>query len=208
MTDVIDIKDRRKGKRTLPEKPRTLPALQDGKHPAAPEPEPTGKLAAAKRRSEVLALAFAGADPPRIAEVLTERYTKKGWRPIKTTTVQRIVNEALTEMQEADSSTIEQVRTLQLARLDDLLQKLYPKVTKEGVNESTRLRIVDRILRIEKLRARIAGTEAPRKVEGSLKLSLDVDQEEVDRDEQAWLNSGGDVIDLPDSAITEITGGE
>lgn len=208
MSDIPSIEDARKRrgekKRNLPAKQTPLPPLQDGRGAPPAEREPTGKLAVAKRRSDVLALAVAGADPPRIAEVLTKRYEQKGWKGIKPSTVQSIVNKALTDLHETDIATIEKVRTLQLARLDDLLQTLYPKMRDPKVNENTKLRITDRILRIERLRAKIAGTEAPRKLELSGTLALGVDPEQVKREEQAWLDSGGDTIDLPDSAIQEV----
>jgi hypothetical protein len=205
MSDVIDIKDRRKGKRNLPAPPKTpLPPLQDGRGGPPAEREPTGKVAAAKRRSEIMSLAVAGADASRIAEILTERYSKKGWKGIKTSTVQSVINRALSEMQESDIATIEKVRTLQLARLDDLLQTLYPKVRDAKVPENTKLRITDRILRLERLRSKIAGTEAPRKLELSGRVALVIDPAEVEREEQAWLNSGGNVIDLEDSEVQEV----
>lgn len=212
MGDVTDIKDRRKGRggsrRQLQEKPRTsLPPLMDGKNVPA-EREPTGRVAGAKRRSEILSLAVAGADAARIAEVLTERYGKKGWKGIKKATVQGIINQALTEMQEADTATIEKVRALQLARLDHMLQTWMVKFDKPDLAENTRLRIGDRILRLERLRAKIAGTEAPRKVELSGSIALGVDEKELERDERAWLDAGGNVIDLPDSAIQEVEPGD
>ena len=111
-------------------------------------------------------------------------------------------------MQEADAGMIEQVRTLQLHRLDDLLQKLYPKLNQEKLSEANRLRIVDRILRIERLRAKIAGTEAARKIDVGVTVNLIEDPEEVKREQEAWANSGGDVIDVPDSDIEDITPAE
>lgn len=161
-----------------------------------------GKVSRAKRRTDVLALATAGYPADRIATTLTEKYEGEGLGKITAKSVESIIRKALIEWQERDEANVESVRALQLARLDDLLAAVY-RPAKEG-----KLKALDRVLKIEQLRSRIAGTEAPRKLELSGRLSLGLDREEIEREEAAWRAAASDdVIDLPPDSVRELPAG-
>jgi hypothetical protein len=160
-----------------------------------------GKVVRAKRRADVLTLAAAGHHPEAIAEQLADRYTSQGLAAITKGSVERIINDTLTDLRESDLSKIDAVRTMQLSRLDRALQAIGTKVA-EG-----NLKAIDRMLKIEALRAKIAGTEAPKKLEVTGSIALGVEQEEVERGERAWLEAGGpdvDVIDVDPADVEEV----
>lgn len=157
-----------------------------------------GKVVRAKRRADVLTLAAAGHHPEQIADTLAERYAEKGLTPLSKGSVERIINDALTDLRESDLANIEAVRAMQLARLDAWLRAISTKVA-EG-----NLKAIDRALKIEALRAKIVGTEAPKQLEVSGTIALGVDRAEVERGERAWLESGGDVIDVDPADVEEV----
>lgn len=147
----------------------------------------SGRLTRAQKRNKILALRAAGGTLEQIAEVLT----RQGYKT-SAAGVQTILSNALEALREDDLANVEQVRALQLDRLDRMVAKVWPRVL-EG-----NLKAVAEVRAIEQLRARIAGTEAPRKVEHSGVVSHQVSQEEVKQLEKAWIDSTAE--DLPDDA--------
>lgn len=144
----------------------------------------SGKLTQAQKRSKVLALRAAGGTHEQIAEVLT----RQGHRTNRSG-VAKIINGALEDLRAQDEAHVDMVRQLQLDRLDRMVAKLWPKVM-EG-----HLKSIAEVRNIEQLRARIAGTEAPRKIEHSGQISHQVSREEVAQLEQAWVDSTAEDLD-------------
>jgi hypothetical protein len=126
-----------------------------------------------------------------IADTLTEKYKNEGLAGITPGSVEMLINGALEEWKARDASNVEAVRAMQLTRLDAMLAAISTEALKGN------LKAVDRVLRLEALRAKIAGTEAPRRLEVSGSIALGVEEAEIERGEQAWLEAGGDdVIDV------------
>jgi hypothetical protein len=189
MGDVTSIDQAKPGKRKrtghLPaRKSQATAHLPEGATRA--EARRAGRLTKAKRRSDVLTLATAGHTADRIAELLTVKYEGEGLGGITARSVEGTIHKALEDWKETDSANVESVRAMQLHRLDTLLTAISAKAM-EG-----NLKAVDRVLRLEALRSKIAGTEAPRRLEVSGKLSLGLDQAEVEREEEAWRAAGSD----------------
>ena len=134
-----------------------------------------GMIAKAQRRQRVLALAAAGASNARIAELVGS--SERG--------VSQIINNQLRRYQASDRAKIETVRAQQLDRLDRMLVSIWSKV------EEGNFRAIDRALRIEQLRSRIAGTdqgEAERTGDGDgrhVHFHL-ADPAEVARMQESW----------------------
>lgn len=177
VTSMLDRRARR---------PRT-PAV--GQQPdRASEHRRAGKLTAAQKRNKVLALRAAGGTEEQIAQVMREQgysITRKG--------VNAIITRALEDMQLEDQSAIESVRALQLDRLDRMLAKVWPKVLDGN------LKAIKEAREIERLRAKIAGTEAPRKVQHSGTVDHRVSREEVDALSAAWQEHAidGTAVEIP-----------
>lgn len=151
----------------------------------------SGILKTAERKAAVLRLRRAGASSTQIAEVLTRsgtRITKSG--------VERIVAQALQDLRSSDLASVENVRAEQLDRIDSVMQRLWPAV------QDGNLKAIDRFVALERLRAAIAGTLAPTKVEHSGQVDHRVSAVEVRELEQAWLESGG-----VDGTAVEISAG-
>ncbi len=188
----------RRGDRVVPPERRSEKAQHLPPDATRSQVRRAGRVTAAKRRSDVLTLAVAGHTPTAISETLTQKYQSEGLAGVSQRSVETTINKALEEWRASDAANIENVRQMQLARLDQLLATLYPKA-REG-----HLKTVDRVLKLEQLRSKIAGTEAPRRLEVSGNIGLGLSKEEVEREEQAWLDSGGDVIDLPADQVQEV----
>jgi hypothetical protein len=159
-----------------------------------------GKVTRAKRRHDVLQLAVAGLGPEEIAERLSESYEKQGLQQITKPAVEGIIRSTLTTWRESDLQRIENVRALQLQRLDRAMEVLWLKVLDGN------LKAHDRYYRLEALRAKIAGTEAPRRMEVSGSIGLHADQEAVQREEEAWKSSADN--GLIEGTATEVTDGD
>lgn len=191
----------RRGDRVAPPEKRSEKAQHLPPDATRSQVRRAGRVTAAKRRSDVLTLAVAGHTAAAIADTLTAKYKGEGLAGVSQRSVEVTINKALEEWRASDTANIENVRQMQLARLDQVLAKLYPKAL-EG-----HLKTVDRVLKLEQLRSKIAGTEAPRRLEVSGNIGLGVSKEEVEREEQAWLAAGGksdDVIELPEDAVQEV----
>ena len=200
----IDKARTRRGDQVVPPEKRSEKARHLPPDATRSQVRRAGKVTAAKRRSDVLTLAVAGHPPAAIAETLTAKYKAEGLSGVSQRSVEITINKALEEWRASDASKIENVREMQLARLNQLLTKLYPKAL--GADGQPHLKTVDRVLKLEQLRSKIAGTEAPRKLEVSGSIGLGLDPKEIEREEQAWLASGGsDVIDVDPRDVEEVT---
>lgn len=205
VTPITDAtgKRRRRGDEVVPPERRSQATAHLPDDATRNEVRRAGKLTRAKRRTDVLTLATAGHTPDHIAATLSAKYESEGHGKITAKSVEGIIRKALIEWQERDEAAVESVRAMQLARLDDLLPAVYLEA-KKG-----KLKALDRVLKLEQLRARIAGTEAPRRLELNAHLSLGLDPAEVEREEAAWRAAGGDdVIDVPDHDVEELPAGD
>jgi hypothetical protein len=199
---VIDLRppggrERQKGRGDEPMKHRSQAVEHLPEGATRAEGYRAGKVTRAKRRTDVLALAVAGYSADQIAEQLSEKYVGQGMSRITKRAVQNTINKALTEWREQDSAKIENVRAMQLARLEEVLSGIYLKARKGDLGA------VDRVVRLEALRAKIAGTEAPRRIDFKGEMDHRISPQEVEREEKAWLSAGGDAIDLPDDQVEE-----
>lgn len=159
------------------------------KHPGAANIR-AGRLSKAQKRNKILALRAAGGTHEQIAEVLT----KQGHRTTPSA-VTRMLNKALEDLATEDLARVEQVRALQLERLDRMVAKLWPRVMEGNIKAIAEVR------NIEQLRAKIAGTEAPRKIEHSGSVDHRVSREEVAQLERAWIDSTADDLPVEDAQL-------
>lgn len=146
-----------------------------------------GKVSRAKRRHDVLRLAIGGMEPQEIADELTKLYANEDppLQAVSKQAVDAIIRRSLEEWKSADLAQIENVRSLQLRRIDEAMRSIWLKV------QDGNLKAIDRYRGLEALRAKIAGTEAPRRVhhEGQIDHRLAQDQDEAQREEEAWMAS-------------------
>lgn len=137
-----------------------------------------------------MALRRAGASYQQIAEALD----------VSTTMAHRYVKQALEAMREETRETAEDVRQLELARLDEMLSRLWPKVT-EGD-----MKAYDRALRIMERRSKLLGLDAPKRHhhEGSVDHELQISKADVDELEETWRRSiDGEAVEIPEVELIE-----
>jgi hypothetical protein len=139
----------------------------------------SGKLTRAKRRNRILELRAAGLSEAQIGE--TMEMTQGG--------VSKVITAALKEWADRDGQNIEQVRAMKLFELDQLKRAIWARALK---GELPAIREAVKIIQVQ---TRISGAEAPVKVERHTTVDIGIDPGEVDRMEQAWLDSGGEVIE-------------
>lgn len=157
--------------------------------PRAPERSQqrrAGKMKLAERKRQIINWRLQGFSVPEIVELLHA----KG-EPGTKSSVEQHLNTALDTWSGLGERDVERLRTLQLARIDLALSSIMSLVQKGN------LKAVDRMVKLEALRARLTGTEAPTKHEHSGTIDHRVDREEVSRLERAWLagNQTEDIVD-------------
>lgn len=163
-----------------------------------PSRRPSTKVKRAVERQQVIQLLLGGASRVEIATALN----------LTPARVSTITMQILEDWEAAEQGAVEKVRALQLARLDRLERAHWGaaigQVVENGAVRQTApsLKATEAILKIEQLRARIAGTEAPRKMEVSGSVGFHLDAAEIERADRAWLESGGDVT--VDATASEI----
>lgn len=140
-----------------------------------------GRLSKAQKRSRILAMRASGATVEKIAEALAAQ----GF-PTTAHGVSRVLNNALAEMASADEQVVDKVRAMQVERLDTALRAIWPRV-RDGD-----LKAIDRMLQIERTRARIMGTEAPTQVQVDGQVTHRLTKDEVDHEKELWLQAGGE----------------
>lgn len=104
-------------------------------------------LKALEKQKKALALALAGVDYQTIAERVGYNSRQAAWKAVNSA-IQKTIKPAA-----------EEVKQMQLARLDAMLKALWPSVL------SGHLGSIDRVLRIEERRARLLGLDAPVKTD-------------------------------------------
>lgn len=139
-----------------------------------------GKLVHAQRRAAVLRLRRSGATTEDISRAMTQQGD-----PITPQGVERIIVRALEELRGSALHDVENVRAGQLDRIDAMIAQLWPLVLDKN------LKAIDRVTNLERLRARIAGTEAPQRIEHAGLVEHRISREEVNHLQSLWLESGG-----------------
>lgn len=168
--------------------PEPSAAERNAHEPGGRRGRPQGRLSQAEFRHNVIRLTLAGASQEDIAQALGATRSR----------VSRALNRVLDEWESQDKKRIEDVRELQLRRIDRLVRAHWNDalgIRDDGTAKPPSIRATEAIRKLEALRARIAGTEAPKKVEVTGELGLVIDAEEIDRLDAAWAGSGGNVID-------------
>lgn len=114
------------------------------------------RITAAERRRQALELRKAGATYDRIAQQLGFANRGGAYRAVETA------------LREITAEPAQDVRQLELERLDALLLGLWPQARKGNQGA------VDRVLRIMERRAKLLGLDAPTKAEVGGKLSYEI----------------------------------
>lgn len=160
--------------------------------PTRVKPPDTGKpktrVGKAARRQQVINLLLAGASEAEIGKAL-------GMAPAA---VSRVVLSILDAWEQQEQAAVEKIRALQLARIDRLVRAHWNAaigVGPDGTPRAPSTKATDTIRQLEALRARIAGTEAAQKVIHSGSIGFSLDPAEVAQADQAWLASGGEVVE-------------
>ncbi len=149
---------------------------------------PKGRVSRATRRHQVIQLLLGGRSEHEIAEHLG----------VREKTVRNIILHTLETWETQDKASIEQVRELQLKRIDQLVQAHWASalgVQPDGTRRNPSLKATAEIRQLEAPRSRIAGTEAPKRLEISGELGFTLEQSSIEAAEAAWAQSGGEVID-------------
>jgi hypothetical protein len=169
-----------------------------GRHPVhAPEAGDgyvAPRVKAAQHRHQIMNMLLAGATEAQCAEALGISLQK----------TKRMVAQILEVWRETDLAAVEAVRELQLKRIDSLVRTLYPKAVGmdpvSGDRKEPSLKAIAEIRKLEGLRARIAGTEAPKRIQVDGSLGFHLEPDEIERAEQAWLGEGavdGTAVEVP-----------
>jgi predicted transcriptional regulator len=137
------------------------------------------RIIRAHRRTRILELRAAGLTEEQIAHTLG----------IRVATVSHHINKALKTWADQDGMNVETVRQMKLFELDQLKRAIWANAIKGE------LKYVREAVKIIQAQARIAGAEAPVKVERHTTVDVGIDHQEVQRMEEAWLHTGGSVID-------------
>lgn len=165
------------------DKVRHLPAPRDASF--RPRPRDIGRqtrsgiLTRAQRRNRVLELRAAGLTEQQIGEQLG----------MTQGAVSKIINKALRAWAENEGRNVEMVRAQKLFELDQLKKAIWAKALNGDLGA------VREAAKIIQMQSKISGADAPVRVERHTTVELDIDQGEVQRMEDAWLNSGGGIID-------------
>lgn len=118
------------------------------------------QLATAKRRREVLRLRKAGATYEAVADVLRERHGSgalpNGWDRAYAA---KDVSRELDKLRSVNTETAEDLRALEVQRLDEMLRGLWEKAAGGDTDA------VSAALRVQKRRAKLLGLDAAERLE-------------------------------------------
>lgn len=183
--DVVPLLSRR----PEPEQPR--------RRGAANGSSKAGKLAAAERRHAIIQATLAGFDHEQIARQV-------GVTPA---TVSRTLAKVMERWENDDQRSVQQLREMQVRRLERLVTAVWSEAigsTKDGVRRPPNLKAVAEIRNLTLAQARLAGTEAPKKLEVSGEIGIALSMDELTDLDAAWSASGGDTIE---GSIAELGSG-
>lgn len=149
----------------------------------------TPRVRNAQLRRRIIDLIVAGRTEQEVADELG----------IKRKRVSTIVTTVLSNWRTADIRQVEQLRTIQLARLDAAIRALMPKV------EDGNLAAIDSLTKVEALRAKVAGTEKPVEHRHSHDVTHRLEERgAVENLERAWLDSvDGSAVEVKPEQIPE-----
>jgi hypothetical protein len=116
------------------------------------------QLAALNRQKQALQLAQSGVDYQTIADKLGFNSRQAAWKSVKSALNRTLVESA------------EELRTMQISRLDKMLSAIWVDVIKGN------LKAIDRAIKLEERRAKLLGLDAPTK-NLNLDLSALTDQQ-------------------------------
>lgn len=158
------------------------------------------ELGFVEHRHRILTLIRNGANAEQAAGLLNDEGIN-----ISAAQIRNVVKRYLDELHTEDALTIEQQRVLENERLDALWRQLSAHA--RNADGTPNLKIIDRMTRLSERRSKMNGFEAAQKhehvVRGSL-AALGVEQEHLDRAQQAWLDVGGKDVDVIDGEAEEV----
>ncbi len=151
-------------------------------------------LMAQRRKRIILDLRSAGLTYEQVAE----QSTQMGYK-VTANKARVIVEKALHEMARDDQKNVEQIRQLDLRRIDEAIKILWPKVREGNLKAMREYRaFIDQ-------RSRLLGTYAAQKheVHGQIDHVIDAgDHAEIARLEEAFLTAAEG--DIPDAEVVEV----
>lgn len=149
------------------------------------------RIVAAERRRNALGLRRNGATYEQIAEALD----------ISVSTARNYIKDALEAITKDIAETADEIRELELQRLDHMLRVLAPKIETSAAEGD--YRPMQMQLRIQERRAKLLGLDAPSKHDhsGKVQVAHGIQRGEIDDLEQMWRDSAldGEAIEIPAS---------
>lgn len=162
-------------------------------HPNTRESNKRSPVDKAHRRSMIINMRASGMTLEQIAEHMG----------ISTPTVSRILKAALNRDAERDAQRVEQLRELELMRLDTLQTSLWARAIKGDVQAH------DRVMKIMDRRAKLVGLDAPQKIERKGTMEhIHLDLAEVKRLEQLAFDVEGTAEDVTELELPETVDAE
>lgn len=165
---------------------------------------PRGRIARATMVHDAITMLLSGATEHAIADALSRKYERK----ITPNRVANLLNDQLERWGTEDRSNADRVRELQLRRIDRLESAIWNDalgVRTDGTRKDPSLRAIAEIRKLEALRASIAGTHAPKRIEVAGNLDVAFSTEDFDTLETTWAQSGGDEL-IIDADVVEPAG--
>lgn len=171
------------------------------------------QVARAIKQRDVLQLAQAGGTDEEIAEALSKRYKEQGKAPITKSAVTTIRRRIMDQLASQRDRAAEDVVNMEVSRLDELLKSIWPRATQTWVRNPEgqlvpnphQLKAQDRVIKIMERRAKLLGLDAPEKRSGdTTNVFLFGTPGEVEKEQQLWLESGGDTGVIEATDVVEL----
>lgn len=158
-----------------------LPRSDEGKR---------ARLTRAKFDRAVVTLMLAGADTDSICEALSKEFGRKITPRRVTAAIRRVID----RWGEENAHDVEELRRVQVKQIDRLIQAHWADAI-GSPGKSPSIKATAEIRKLQALKARLTGTEAPKKVEVGGTIGIELEREEADQLDRIWSASGGDVIE-------------
>jgi hypothetical protein len=157
------------------------------------------------QRNRILAMARRGATPGQISEVLAKGDDQRGIAPVavEPERIKGLIRDYLESARKHDALTVDQLRVMEMERLDQLQQALETELRftdPETGQQHINLKVADRLLRLSERRAKMAGLDAPQVMEhrvGEGLKELGLLEEHIHRADEAARHAFAD-RGLPD----------
>jgi len=143
-------------------------------------------------RSRILSLVRKGATAQQVSDTLAAGDLERGIEPVQLSVqqIQHMVRKYLDRVHEEDALTIDQLRTLENERLDELWLEMQRRL--QNPDGSLNLKIIDRLTRLSERRARMNGLDAAQRHEfnfgGGLAV-LGIEEEHLERAQEAFRDA-------------------